>query len=135
MGADTVLGGQGADSLQGGQGGDYLSGDLGDDVLRGGQGDDQLLGGAGDDFLSGDVGADTLTGGAGADTFHISVGSGVDLVTDFNPAEGDRVLLEPGTSYTVSQVGADVHVDLAGGGELVLAHVQLSSLAGGWIVA
>ena len=121
--------------LQGGQGDDYVSGDLGDDVMRGGQGDDQLFGRDGNDFLSGDLGDNTLTGGAGADTFHSSAGAGVDLVTDFTLAEGYRVMLDPGTHYAVSQVGADVHIDITGGGEVILSHVQLSSLTGDWIVA
>lgn len=135
LGDDTAVGGQGADLVQGGQGNDYVSGDLGDDVVRGGQGDDRVLGGAGDDHLAGDLGADTLTGGDGADTFHSFGGAGLDLVTDFNPAQGDRVALAPGTTYVVSQVGADVHVTMGGGGELVLAGVQLSSLSSGWILA
>lgn len=134
-GEDTLHGGQDADFVQGGQGGDYVSGDLGDDVVLGGQGDDQVLGGAGNDYLSGDLGADTLTGGTGADIFHSSGSAGLDLVTDFNHAEGDRVLLEPGTTYALSQVGGDVHITMTGGGELVLAGVQLSSLADGWITA
>ena len=134
-GEDIVVGGQGVDFIQGGQGGDYVSGDLGDDVVLGGQGDDQVFGGAGNDYLSGDLGADTLSGGAGADIFHSSGAAGLDLVTDFNQAEGDRVLLEPGTSYVLSQVGGDVHVTMSGGGELVLVRVQLSSLADGWISA
>ena len=134
-GADTVFGGQGADTIQGGQGDDYISGDLGDDIARGGQGDDVLFGRDGNDFLSGDLGSDTLTGGAGADTFHSFAGAGIDLVTDFNLAEGDRIVLESGTSYTVNQVGADVHIDMAGDGRLILAGVQLSSLTGDWIVA
>ena len=134
-GEDTLHGGQGADFVQGGQGNDYVSGDLGDDVLLGGQGDDQVLGGAGNDYLSGDLGSDTLTGGAGADIFHSFGGTGLDLVTDFNQAEGDRVLLDPGTSYVLSQVGGDVRVAMNGGGELILAGVQLSSLTDGWIIA
>lgn len=134
-GQDTVAGGQGADFVQGGQGDDFVFGDLGDDVVLGGRGDDQVFGGAGNDYLSGDLGADTLTGGAGADIFHSFGGAGLDLVTDFNQADGDRVLLDPGTSYVLSQVGGDVHVVMGGGGELILAGVQLSSLTSGWISA
>lgn len=134
-GQDTVAGGQGADFVQGGQGDDFVFGDLGDDVVLGGRGDDQVFGGAGNDYLSGDLGADTLTGGAGADVFHSFGGAGLDLVTDFNQADGDRVLLDPGTSYVLSQVGGDVHVVMGGGGELILAGVQLSSLTNGWISA
>jgi Ca2+-binding RTX toxin-like protein len=133
-GADRVSGGQGADLMQGGQGDDYLSGDVGDDVVRGGQGDDRVFGGDGSDFLSGDRGDDTLTGGAGADTFYSFGGAGIDLISDFNRAEGDHIQLEAGTAYTVSQVGADVHIDMTGGAEIILAGVQLSSLTGDWIV-
>jgi hypothetical protein len=135
-GADRVSGGQGADLMQGGQGDDYLSGDVGDDVVRGGQGDDRVFGGDGSDFLSGDRGDDTLTGGAGADTFYSFGGAGIDLISDFNRAEGDHIQLEAGTAYTVSQVGADVHIDMTGGAEIILAGVQLSSLtaSGRWQV-
>lgn len=105
----------------------------GNEVLRGGQGDDMIFGGAGNDWLSGDLGHDTLTGGSGADIFHTFSGAGVSVVTDFNAAEGDRVMVDPGNTYTVSQVGADVHVDMTGGGEMILQNTQLSSLPGGWI--
>ncbi len=133
-GADRVLGGEGGDLMQGGQGGDYLSGDAGDDVVRGGQGDDRVFGGDGSDFLSGDRGNDTLTGGAGADTFYSFGDAGIDLISDFNRAEGDHIQLEAGTIYTVSQIGADVHIDMTGGAEIILAGLQLSSLTGDWIV-
>ena len=53
-------------------------------------------------------------------------------VIDFNRADGDRVNLLPGTTYTVSQQGADVVID-TGGGRMVLVGVQLSSLDAGWI--
>jgi hypothetical protein len=75
----------------------------------------------------------TLSGGAGADIFHTFSGAGVSVVTDFHAAEGDRVQVDPGDTYTVSQVGADVHVDMTGGGELVLQNTQLSGLPSGWI--
>lgn len=116
MGADTVTGGAGAD------------------VVRGGQGDDLLAGGGGNDQLFGDMGNDTLTGGAGADTFHFAAGGGHDRVTDFNPAEGDRIQIDGGAHYTVSQVGADTVVTLDSGDQITLAGVQKASLASGWIV-
>ena len=49
---------------------------------------------------------------AGADRFHTFSGSGVDRVMDFNLAEGDRVMLDPGTTYTISQVGADTVIGI-----------------------
>jgi Ca2+-binding RTX toxin-like protein len=151
QGDDSLVGGAGSDTLFGGQGSDVIdasqstghnlvNGNLGDDTLisgaggdtlRGGQGDDVIHGGSGHDWLSGDRGANTLTGGAGPDTFHASLGN--DVVTDFNATEGDRVQLDLGTAYTANQVGADVELDLTGGGRMVLQNVQLSALPPGWI--
>jgi Ca2+-binding RTX toxin-like protein len=151
MGNDTVSGGLGPDWVVGGKDNDLLFGDQGDDVVlgnigadtcyggdgndvvRGGQNDDLVLGGAGDDWISGDRGTDTLTGGAGADTFHIFAEAGVDRVTDFSVADGDRVQLLAGATYTASQSGADVIIAV-GEAQLVLANVQLSALPAGWIV-
>ncbi|HEV2531166.1 SGNH/GDSL hydrolase family protein [Phenylobacterium sp.] len=141
-GADWLVGGQGNDLitahagqniLYGNIGNDTLHGGSGGDLLRGGQGDDVIVGGSGNDWISGDRGNDTLTGGAGADIFHTFNGAGLDVVTDFHSAEGDRVQVDPGTSYTLSQSGADVIIDLGGGDEMILRNVQLSSLPPGWI--
>jgi len=151
MGADTVSGGSAGDwvvggkdnDILGGEGGnDIVYGNLGDDwcdggdgadLVRGGQGDDVLYGRAGDDWLSGDRGSDTLTGGLGADVFHTFNEAGIDRVVDFNRAEGDRVELDPGTTYTVSQVIDDVVIDMGGGNQMILVGVQMSSLTGAWI--
>jgi Ca2+-binding RTX toxin-like protein len=141
-GDDWVVGGKGNDVLFGDAGGDIVWGNIGNDTLdggdgadqvRGGQGDDSLSGGAGNDFVSGDLGNDTETGGAGADTFHGGQNIGIDRVLDFNQAEGDHVLLDPGTTYTVSQVGADTVIDMGAGSEMILVGVQLSTLHTGWI--
>ncbi len=152
-GADTIDGGSGGnDWLVGGQGDDFITahashnllyGNLGNDTLnggsdgdtlRGGQGDDLIIGGAGNDYISGDRGNDTETGGAGADLFHTSQDAGVDKVLDFHISEGDQVLLDPGTTYTVSQVGADTVIDLGNGNEMILVGVQMSTLTGNWII-
>ena len=70
------------------------SGDSGNDILFGGSANDSLLGGVGNDILSGGGGNDTLTGGLGADAFVFDVDNlGVDTITDFNAAEGDRIFL------------------------------------------
>ncbi|MEM9567992.1 MAG: LamG-like jellyroll fold domain-containing protein, partial [Cyanobacteria bacterium P01_E01_bin.34] len=64
------------------------------DVLEGGAGDDELSGKAGDDELSGQAGNDTLTGGDGADRFVFeSLTDGIDVITDFNAVDGDRIVL------------------------------------------
>ncbi len=85
--------------------------------------DNTLIGNSGNNRLDGGLGHTTLTGGAGADTFVFSqtpinsslftdpyfVGDGT--VTDFNPAEGDSLVLP--SDFTITQVGADtvIHFD------------------------
>ena len=141
-GADWVVGGKDNDLLYGDEDNDVVYGNLGDDTVDGGAGDDwvrggkdndSLTGGDGADWLSGDLGNDTISGGAGADIFHTFGDAGIDRVIDFSRAQGDRIQLDPGTAYTVSQVGSDVVVDMTGGGQLVLVGVSLSSLTGDWI--
>jgi serralysin len=141
-GSDWLVGGQGNDSITAHAGQNLLYGNLGDDtlhggnggdVLRGGQGNDSIAGGSGNDFISGDRGNDTESGGAGADIFHTSQDAGIDKVLDFNLAEGDRVQLDPGTTFTLIQSGADAIIDLGGGNEMILVGVQLASLTPGWI--
>src|SRR5436190_9299297 len=118
---DWVVGGQGNDMLFGDDGGDLCYGQLGtdtvdggagDDAVVGGQGNDVLNGGAGNDFVTGDRGDDTVTGGLGADTFHTNNVTGLDRVTDFSAAQGDKVLVDVGSTYTLAQVGADVVIDM-----------------------
>jgi Ca2+-binding RTX toxin-like protein len=140
-GDDIVVGGKDNDQQTGDDGNDVVWGNLGNDTLdggagadqvRGGQGDDSVSGGAGNDFVSGDRGNDTETGGAGADNFHGSQDAGIDRVLDFNLAEGDRVELDPGTTYTVSQVGADTVIDMGASNgapnQMILVGVQMSTL-------
>jgi serralysin len=142
-GDDFVVGGKDNDKLFGDEGGDVVFGNLGDDTceggvgndtVRGGQGNDTLSGGAGNDYVSGDRGDDSMVGGAGADLFHTSADAGIDSVFDFNAAEGDRVLLDPGTPFSIAQVGADVVITLGSSADkMILANIQLSTLPDGWI--
>jgi Ca2+-binding RTX toxin-like protein len=141
-GDDWVVGGKNDDSQTGDAGNDIVWGNLGNDTLsggsgadqvRGGQGNDSLSGGSGDDYISGDRGDDTESGGSGADRFHDSQDAGIDRVLDFHYAEGDRVMLDPGTTYTVSQVGADTVVDMGAGNQMILVGVTLASLPSDWI--
>jgi Ca2+-binding RTX toxin-like protein len=142
LGDDWVVGGKDADSLFGEVGEDIVYGNIGNDtceggegadIVRGGQDGDIVLGGAGNDFVSGDRGDDTVTGGGGADNFHTFGEAGIDRVTDFNLAEGDRVMLDPGTTYTVAQVGSDTVISMTAGGQMILVGVAMSSLTGNWI--
>lgn len=158
-GDDRCMGGGGSDWVVGGQGNDVLYGDfdnipavttaddivygnLGDDTcyggvgadwVRGGQGADVLYGDDGNDWMAGDRGNDTVTGGAGADVFYGFAGIGLDRVTDFSIAQGDRIQLAPGTAYTLRQDGANAVVDLGLGDQIVLAGVEAASLTGNWI--
>ena len=127
-GADQLDGGDGADQLDGEEGNDTLSGGAGNDTLLAGRDNDSLDGGAGDDQLdmahytnynTGTLGQAVATGGSGADQFlfgaagsysnyNLSVaGSGYspvgrpDRITDFNAAEGDRIV----TTITDGQGG------------------------------
>ena len=68
-----------------------------------------------------------MTGGLGADTFRAFAGEGSDVITDFNPGEGDRIRLDAGSAYTASQSGSDVLLDLGGGSELVLRNMSLGA--------
>ncbi|WP_372785778.1 NF038122 family metalloprotease [Phenylobacterium sp.] len=152
MGNDTLHGNDGNDWVVGGKDNDLQFGDAGDDVVwgnlgndtldggdgadqvRGGQGDDVLTGGAGNDYISGDRGNDTESGGAGADLFHGSQDAGIDRVLDFHLSEGDRVMLDPGTTYTVTQVGADTVIDMGTpGNQMILVGVTMSTLPPGTI--
>ncbi|MGU5754677.1 T1SS-143 repeat domain-containing protein [Aeromonas caviae] len=76
---------------------DLLGSDQGD-WLFGSTGNDRILGGLGDDVLRGGQGHDILTGGAGSDLFVWGSGDegtaaspAIDTITDFKPAEGDRI--------------------------------------------
>jgi Ca2+-binding RTX toxin-like protein len=68
------------------------------DVLVGSSGADIIDGGAGNDTIRGGAGTDYLTGGRGADSFVVGDHAGYDVITDFNAAEGDRVVLDFGGS-------------------------------------
>jgi Ca2+-binding RTX toxin-like protein len=92
-GADTINGTGTEDFLSGGKGRDILRGQGGTDLIYGGQDVDRLEGGTGDDQLTGGIGKDRLTGGLGADSFVFQgFAEGGDTITDFNGAEGDRLV-------------------------------------------
>jgi hypothetical protein len=104
-----------------------ITGTSGDDTLNGTSSTSNIFEGLG--------GNDTVTGGTGADTFHSSAGAGLDVVTDFSYGQGDRVMLDHGTAYTVHQNGSDTVVDMGNGDQLVLQNVTLTSLPSDWIMS
>jgi Ca2+-binding RTX toxin-like protein len=133
---DLLFGEHGNDVVYGNLGNDTVNGGAGDDWVRGGQGDDVVEGGAGNDLIWGDRGNDTIAGGAGADMFHTFVGAGVDRVTDFNGAEGDRIVIDDHADYTVTASGGDTIITLAGTSDtLVLQGVALSNFHSDWVSA
>jgi Ca2+-binding RTX toxin-like protein len=81
--------------VNGSTGNDRYVGTIYGDTIRGNAGNDTLIGGKGWDRIDGGAGADVLTGGKGQDTFifgSVNAARG-DRITDFNPAEGDRINL------------------------------------------
>jgi len=95
---EHVIGGSLADTLIGNSRANSLSGEGGADTLSGGVGNDTLTGGGGNDTLIGGVGNDLLTGGAGRDAFvfnsPLNGTTNLDVITDFNPADGDKIQLD-----------------------------------------
>jgi len=130
---DIVFGNEGNDLVYGNLGNDTVGGGAGDDIVRGGQGDDVVRGDDGRDLLAGDLGNDTLDGGLGADIFLTFATTGLDKVVGFNVGEGDRVQLDPGTTYTLEQVDGDIVINMGFGNRMLLEGVQLASLPDGWI--
>jgi Ca2+-binding RTX toxin-like protein len=89
----------GIESLTGSAFNDRLDGNKAGNVLIGGAGRDVLNGYEGADWLAGGTGKDTLTGGTAADRFVFDsslAGSAAifDTITDFNRAQGDRIVLD-----------------------------------------
>ena len=99
---DYLSGGPGDDTMFGYGGNDKLMGDIGDDRMFGGPGHDRIYGGEGDDNLEGGDGNDLLQaghgsnmyfGGAGADRFGLMKQHNQNIIGDFDPREGDQLLI------------------------------------------
>jgi Ca2+-binding RTX toxin-like protein len=121
--------------VYGNLGNDTMAGSGGIDWIRGGQGNDNIAAGDGADLIWGDRGDDTIQGNGGADVFSIFGEAGLDRILDFNYAEGDRLKVEAGYTYSVVEYGNDVVVTLSGGSaQAWLVGVQLSKLPAGWII-
>ncbi len=151
--ADTAYGGQDSDLLYGNFGGDMLYGNLGADTLYGGQGSDALfggqdndllVGGLGDDTLNGNLGNDTISTGEGSDLIVVQKDGGIDVVTDFDGAAGDRIQIAANANGTAIDTFAElqaaatnnsagnVEIALGSGNTLTLNGVTVSEPQSGW---
>ncbi|MEQ9334351.1 Ig-like domain-containing protein [Thalassobaculum sp.] len=150
--ADVAYGGQDADLAYGNLGDDFLYGNLGDDTLFGGQGNDALFGGQDNDLLIGNLGNDSFHGGLGNDTISTGEGAdvvvgqangGVDVVTDFDGAAGDRIQIASNANGTTidtyaelvagaSDTAGGVQFALGSGNTLTLAGITVSQLQSDW---
>lgn len=86
---------------------------------------DERIGGSDDDeLIDGKDGIDIYTGGGGADTFKLH--SGTITIADFNPSEGDKLLLQPG-SYVATSDGDNVLLTNESGATTLLNNTSISS--------
>jgi Ca2+-binding RTX toxin-like protein len=132
---DQVSGGDGDDAhVNGNIGNDTVHGDAGDDTVYGGQDNDCVYGDSGNDLLSGDLGADNLFGGAGADRFLFGPTGGRDWIMDWNPAEGDRLVLPVGQTYTITSYLDQVMIELPGGAGIGIQDVPESAFSTNYII-
>ncbi len=126
-------GGDGNDFLNGGGTATPITADggAGDDILIGGSGDDILIGGGGADLLIGGGGNDALIGGDGADIFGLGFG-GIDVIQNFNAAEGDMLQIQQDMLPQARMGSADsIRESLtynAGSGAIALDGVQIATL-------
>jgi|GEM_PF-2573877 len=128
VGTDTILGGVNA-----------VAGSNFDDVIKGDNAANVLDGRLGKDKLTGLGGNDRLTGGSGADEFIFGLGSGLDVVTDFE-ANGDAdklvfsnsVFADAAAAFAAAdQVGSDVVITIDPNNSVTLANYSLANLSTG----
>ncbi|MFC0406608.1 SdrD B-like domain-containing protein [Roseomonas elaeocarpi] len=119
-GDDSLFGGGGNDILTGNAGNDLVAGGAGNDTLQGADGNDIVIGGSdngrmtlgSDGHITGVVTGDMLEGNGGADAFVWQPGDGVDLLLDFNPAEGDTLTIYGYSGFSAVERGADGRMEL-----------------------
>jgi len=117
LATDVLQGNQGDDVLLGGGGADNLNGGDGSDILIGGEGADKLYGGAGSDILYGGSGDDYLNGGGGSDVYVFGIGSGSDLIYNYDTSSStDVIVLGEGINednIRLSRKGSDLLITVA----------------------
>ena len=114
----TLIGGPGDDTLFGGPAPDFIDGREGNDLLVGGPANDTIVGGSGQDVM---------TGNGGADLFLFAPGDGRDVITDFNPFQGDHLALPFGGLFGGA---ASVGTDAVGSAVIAWSPTDSVTLAG-----
>jgi Ca2+-binding RTX toxin-like protein len=103
----NVNGTSSADWIYGDVRENIIHGNGGNDVIYGKGEDDTLFGDAGSDFIQGGWGSDTMTGGLGRDTYAFDFEHGNDVITDFNFAQGDRIVFDSDVEYVSAGTSAE----------------------------
>lgn len=88
---DTIDGYYGDDTIYGGGGNDLINAGSNHDVVYGGHGNDTIIGGGGKDILYGNDGADVFRYPDKLDSFPGYRNLNVDVIKDFNVAQGDKI--------------------------------------------
>jgi Ca2+-binding RTX toxin-like protein len=94
------------DVINGTAGDDYLQGTMGNDVMNGLAGNDTLEGGDGNDTLDGGAGNDVLAGLMGNDTYLFDIGSGQDVIFDYDWTAGSLDVVQFGAGVLPANVTA-----------------------------
>jgi Ca2+-binding RTX toxin-like protein len=97
-----------------------------------------ISGHAGDGTITGGGGADTMAGGGGADVFVFAPASGIDQITDFNFAAGDRIDVSAygynslsaitNAGGSVAVVAGDTIIDFNGTDRVTLAGFDINAI-------
>ena len=105
--------------------------------FTGTRGDDRLIGNTFDNVLDGKRGNDRLTGDDGADTFVFGRKYGRDVITDFDPAEGDMIDLSDAVGIRnfkdliknhLRETGDNVTIRADDGSVLVIRNIDADDL-------
>lgn len=92
------------------------------DMLEGTDYDDIIIGLEGNDTLDGGLGNDVLSGGDGEDTYHLSLGNGMDTITE---VAGSENMIQLGqdlnfSELTTARTGNDLVLNIRGTGDGLL---------------
>ena len=93
-----------------------------DDQLSIGPKGGAILAAAGNDILNGSINNDLLVGGLGADTFLLSAGK--DIITDFNTAEGDKLIETSTTQRSLVDSADGLLIAYANGNSTLLSGIS-----------